>query len=223
MLTPADVHNKEFSRGFRGYREEEVDDFLEEIISDFEELYNKISNLEDELSVEREKVTQYQATDKKLRDTLTTAQMTAGEAVNSAKLRIEDMERAAKEECERMHRQTEADVKRRLEEADAKIKERQDLYDAILLRERQFIVRLRSLLRSELAMLDDGPEEIIEAAEEDNAPKPVRAEEEKGAMPGPTADTYAVPSWIGKRADTRVEDDTIVLVKKRKSECQKGE
>ena len=24
MLTPADIHNKEFSRGFRGYNEEEV-------------------------------------------------------------------------------------------------------------------------------------------------------------------------------------------------------
>ena len=32
MLTPADIHNKEFSRGFRGYNEEEVDDFLDEIV-----------------------------------------------------------------------------------------------------------------------------------------------------------------------------------------------
>ena len=41
MLTPADIHNKEFSRGFRGYNEEEVDDFLDEIVYEFEELIKK--------------------------------------------------------------------------------------------------------------------------------------------------------------------------------------
>ena len=38
MLTPADIHNKEFSRGFRGYSEEEVDDFLDEVIESVEEM-----------------------------------------------------------------------------------------------------------------------------------------------------------------------------------------
>ena len=28
MLTPVDIHNKEFKRSFRGYNEEEIDDFL---------------------------------------------------------------------------------------------------------------------------------------------------------------------------------------------------
>ena len=28
MLTPMDIHNKEFKRGFRGYSEEDVDAFM---------------------------------------------------------------------------------------------------------------------------------------------------------------------------------------------------
>ena len=32
-LTPLDIHNKEFSRGFRGYDEDEVNEFLDQIIS----------------------------------------------------------------------------------------------------------------------------------------------------------------------------------------------
>ena len=29
-LTPLDIHNKEFARGFRGYDEDEVNDFLDQ-------------------------------------------------------------------------------------------------------------------------------------------------------------------------------------------------
>ena len=39
MLTPLDIHNKEFKRGFRGYNEEEVDEFLDRVIKDYEQLY----------------------------------------------------------------------------------------------------------------------------------------------------------------------------------------
>ena len=38
MLTPVDIHNKEFSRSFRGYNQDEIDDFLDEIVNDYEKL-----------------------------------------------------------------------------------------------------------------------------------------------------------------------------------------
>ena len=31
MITPMDIHNKTFSRGLRGYSQEEVDAFLQEL------------------------------------------------------------------------------------------------------------------------------------------------------------------------------------------------
>jgi cell division initiation protein len=40
-LTPMDIHNKEFSRSFRGYKEDEVDQFLDNIVDDFEKLYTR--------------------------------------------------------------------------------------------------------------------------------------------------------------------------------------
>ncbi|MBQ5822360.1 MAG: DivIVA domain-containing protein, partial [Selenomonadaceae bacterium] len=39
MLTPVDIHNKEFSRSFRGFNQEEVDDFLDQVVNDYEMLY----------------------------------------------------------------------------------------------------------------------------------------------------------------------------------------
>ena len=39
MITPMDIENKEFKKGFRGYNEEEVDEFLDIVKEDFENLY----------------------------------------------------------------------------------------------------------------------------------------------------------------------------------------
>ncbi|WP_416151027.1 DivIVA domain-containing protein [Salipaludibacillus sp. HK11] len=56
-LTPLDIHNKEFTRGFRGYDEDEVNEFLDQIIKDYEmvmrekkELYDRVQELEDKLT-----------------------------------------------------------------------------------------------------------------------------------------------------------------------------
>jgi len=40
-ITPMDIEQQEFSRSFRGYNEEEVDDFLDKIVKDYEELINE--------------------------------------------------------------------------------------------------------------------------------------------------------------------------------------
>ena len=167
MLTPADIHNKEFSRGFRGYNEEEVDDFLDEIVYEFEELIKKNTRLAEDLELERKKTAQYQEMEKNLHETMDVAQKTADEAVQSAKIRVEEMERAAKEDCDRLRNQTEMAIQRRMEDATAKVRMQQELYEAGIARERQFIVRLRSLLRSELAILNaDGLTEILGSSDE---------------------------------------------------------
>ena len=41
MLTPMDIHNKEFKKGFRGYAEEDVDTFMESLATDYEKVYRE--------------------------------------------------------------------------------------------------------------------------------------------------------------------------------------
>lgn len=43
-LTPLDIHNKEFSKGFRGYNEDEVNEFLDQIMKDLEILMKEKRN-----------------------------------------------------------------------------------------------------------------------------------------------------------------------------------
>lgn len=217
MLTPADIHNKEFSRGFRGYNEEEVDDFLDEVIESVEEMTKKMEKLEDELSLERKKVSQYQEMEAKLKETLDVAQKTADDVVESAKTRVEEMERAAKEDCERLRHQTEMAIQRRMEDATAKVREQQDLYEAGVARERQFMVRLRSLLRSELAILNaDGLAEIIGNADEEKEAAAETKTKENASVS--EQETLVINGWHNRYDDGPVETDARVLAQQREAD-----
>lgn len=46
LLTPKDILEKEFKIDTRGYRPQEVDKFLDAIISDYDEMFNIIKELE---------------------------------------------------------------------------------------------------------------------------------------------------------------------------------
>ncbi len=48
-LTPLDIHDKEFKRSFRGYDVDEVNDFLDQIIKDFEFLIREKQQLEQQV------------------------------------------------------------------------------------------------------------------------------------------------------------------------------
>ena len=50
LLTPKDILEKEFKIDTRGYRPQEVDKFLDDVISDYEEMFSIIKELETRLS-----------------------------------------------------------------------------------------------------------------------------------------------------------------------------
>ena len=50
MIRPIDIQEKEFSRAVRGYREEEVNAFLDEITLDLERLLNELRETKEENS-----------------------------------------------------------------------------------------------------------------------------------------------------------------------------
>ena len=57
MITPADIEYKEFTKAVRGYKEEEVDEFLDLIIVDMENLIRENKKLKADLEKARSQVT----------------------------------------------------------------------------------------------------------------------------------------------------------------------
>ena len=79
-LTPMDISNKEFKKGFRGYDSEEVDEFINEIIENYEELYKENSRLKENLSRVNEKLEHYVKIENTIQKTLLLAQNAAEQA-----------------------------------------------------------------------------------------------------------------------------------------------
>ena len=84
MITPVDIENKEFKKGFRGYNEEEVDDFLDSVKEDFENLYRENLDLKEKLKLYQEQVSRYKSIEDTLNATLITAQTAAEDTCNAA-------------------------------------------------------------------------------------------------------------------------------------------
>ncbi|HZG70821.1 MAG TPA: DivIVA domain-containing protein [Chondromyces sp.] len=98
-LTPLDIHNKEFSRGFRGYDEDEVNDFLNQIIKDYELVLREKKELEERVAEMNEKIGHFTTIEETLNKSILIAQE-AGEEVKrnaqkEAKLIIKEAEKNA--------------------------------------------------------------------------------------------------------------------------------
>ncbi|NMD69428.1 DivIVA domain-containing protein [Bacillus sp. DNRA2] len=98
-LTPLDIHNKEFSKGFRGYDEDEVNEFLDQVIKDYELLIREKKELEERLKDQTERLGHFSSIEETLNKSIVIAQE-AGEEVRrnaqkEAKLIIKEAEKNA--------------------------------------------------------------------------------------------------------------------------------
>lgn len=73
MITPADIQNKEFSKGLRGYSVEEVDMFLDIITLDLEKLIKENLNLKAQIATLEKEKSSIGGTDLTVKETLETA------------------------------------------------------------------------------------------------------------------------------------------------------
>ena len=117
MLTPLDIHNQEFRVVLRGYSQDEVDDFLDRVVTDFEALLKQNAEFKEELDDLRERVEQYRQLETTLHNALVVAQGTAEEVKENARKEAQLIIREAEDEAVRRTRGGEA----RLRELDAQV------------------------------------------------------------------------------------------------------
>ena len=152
MLTPMEIHNHQFKKGFRGYNENEVDDFLDRIVADFEKLLRDNERLKNQINSNEKEIEQYRKLEKSLNETLMVAQRTADEVISSARKNADMLKENTALECQNIRDQAQHEANQQL--ADAKIKRDTILSEyARLVREKNaFLLKLRTSLESELAI-----------------------------------------------------------------------
>lgn len=115
MITPMDIHNKTFSKGLRGYSEEEVNDFLRQIVTDYEQIYREHREMEEEMDQMKLKLSNYERISDTMTATLQLAKDTAENVKKNAKRNADILISNAKMEGERQVKDAE-DYRRRLAE-----------------------------------------------------------------------------------------------------------
>jgi cell division initiation protein len=83
-LTPLDIRHKEFRRAVRGYSDEEVDVFLDEVADEFERLFQDNIELRERQRQLEDQVAQYESIKETLNKTLVSAQQQADETRTNA-------------------------------------------------------------------------------------------------------------------------------------------
>lgn len=83
-ITPMEINNKEFKRAFRGYDIDEVDDFLDQVVEDYEKLYKENGALREKLNSLTEKLEHYTKIEATLQNTLVLAQGAADQAKSNS-------------------------------------------------------------------------------------------------------------------------------------------
>ncbi len=94
-LTPLDIHHKEFHRAIRGYNEEEVDKFLDEVAEEFERVFKENIDLKEQIEKAKQELEGYGNMEKALQKALLTAQKSAEEITQHAQKEAELIQRDA--------------------------------------------------------------------------------------------------------------------------------
>ena len=145
MLTPLDIENKKFSKQMMsGYSVNEVDEFLDEITTDYEKLYKESAEAKNKIEDMQEDMAKYKNIENTLNNTLIMAQTAA-----------DDVKNLAKQQADAILNEAQANAKQAVVELEQEIaikqKELEDL-------QKQFDVykaKMESLLISQLELLKD--------------------------------------------------------------------
>ena len=116
MITSEDVRRVTFEKAMRGYRCDDVDDYLRQVAESMDALSSENEELQKKLVVLAQRIDQYRAEEDTLHTTLINAQrlgeniikeakQKAAEVIRAANIRAEDREQRARDEVELAHQE----------------------------------------------------------------------------------------------------------------------
>ena len=156
-LTPLDIHNKEFSRRFKGYDEDEVNEFLDRIIKDYESILRERNELQEEARELQERLGHFTNIEETLNKSILLAQETA-----------EDVKSNAQKEAKLIIKEAEKNADRIINEALTRSRSIALDTEEMRKQAKVFRTRLKMLVEAQLEMIrtDDWDTVLVDEDEE---------------------------------------------------------
>ena len=153
-LTPLDIHNKEFARRLRGYDEDQVNEFLDQVIKDYEAVIRENKELSTELLNVQEKLDHFATIEDTLSKTIIVAQEAADEVRNNAKKESQLIVKEAEKNADRIVNEALSKSRKIALEVE-ELKKQASIYRA----------RFRTLVEAQLDLLSQDGWEALENRE----------------------------------------------------------
>lgn len=150
MIRPIDIQEKEFSRAVRGYREEEVKAFLDEITIDLERLLNELRETKEENGRLMEELERHRGSEGTVVETLEAAKSLMSDISTSAEKRADILLKNAELDAELMKKEARENAENIARDSEA-----------LRARYISFRSKFKQLLESELARFDSLSEELL--------------------------------------------------------------
>lgn len=141
-LTPLDIHNKEFGRSFRGYDEDQVNEFLDQVIKDYEALIRENKDLQNQLATIQERLDHFSNIEETLSKTIIIAQEAADEVKSNSKKEAQLIIKEAEKNADRIINESLAKSRKIAVEIE-ELKKQASIYRT----------RFRTLLEAQLELL----------------------------------------------------------------------
>ena len=145
MITPLDIENKTFKKqAVNGYSTQEVQDFMAELLKDYERIYKENIEYKDKIAVLNQGIQHYKAIEDTLQNALIVAQGTAETVKANAKVEADNILRDA----ELNAKKSVDEIAQRVVEKQLKLQETQKQFDV-------YKAKMEALLISQLELLKD--------------------------------------------------------------------
>ncbi len=153
--TPVEITSVKFSKSVRGYDVEEVDEFLHEISRDYEAIYRENQEQREKIEDLKETLEKYNELEKTLNDTLILAQRTAEDTKANSEKEANLIIREAKEKAEQI-----------VKDAQKQVEDEKEKLEEIKKNQQVFIAESKSLLLTQLELLEKKSAESMSENEE---------------------------------------------------------
>ncbi len=193
-LTPMDINNKEFKKGLRGYNSDEVDEFLDEVVDNYEELYKENANLKEKLANLNEKVEHYSQIENTIQNTLLLAQNAAEQAKNSAKKEAEFMMKNANETAQKI-----------MDKAHNDVIQINDEYERVKQEFIKFRAKYRNFMNAQLETFDDLEKDFIKNY---NVSDPIE-DDEVTSEEIIEKEVASIPNGVSENIETQENDPSL--------------
>lgn len=156
MITPLDIENKKFSKQMmNGYNVDEVDEFLDEIMEDYESNYKELATLRTNVEELNNSLKHYKNIETTLQNTLIMAQSTTEEMKSVAKQQADQIVSDAQREADNIIRTSKESALKAVGDLEQQIRMKEHQYNDVKKQFDIYKAKMESLLISQSELIKE--------------------------------------------------------------------